>query len=226
MNQVYAKRLDLNESAAVTCVKPSGTVSQLVDAASGMHPRYAPYYVRRVRISAQDPLFAMLKEQKFPYHPEVGQDETTASTFVLEFPVCAPKGCITRTDLNAIDQLEYWRMVKENYTEHNPSVTVSVAEEEWIEIANWLYNHWDIVGGLSFLPRTDAVYQLAPFEEITAEEYQKRIMELPQTDFSHIVVYEKEDATLGAKEPACAGGGCEIDPEEGSPARGHLGPYS
>ncbi|ADE14746.1 Ribonucleoside-triphosphate reductase [Nitrosococcus halophilus Nc 4] len=224
-NRIYAKRLGVNESAAVTCIKPSGTVSQLVDAASGMHPRYAPYYLRRVRISAQDPLFIMLKEQKFPYHPEVGQDETTASTFVLEFPVCAPEGSITRTDLNGIEQLEYWKMVKENYTEHNPSVTISVAEEEWIEVANWLYNHWDILGGLSFLPRTEAVYQLAPFEEITAEEYQRRVAELPKADFSHIVIYEKEDTTRGAKELACGGSGCEIDPEEGSLISGAPNPY-
>lgn len=226
MNRIYAKRLGINAAAAVTCVKPSGTVSQLVNAASGMHPRYAPYYLRRVRISAQDPLFAMLKAQKFPYYPEVGQDETTASTFVLEFPVRAPEGSITRAVLNGTEQLEYWRRVKENYTEHNPSVTIAVAEEEWIEIANWLYNHWDIVGGLSFLPRTGAVYPLAPFEEITAAEYQKRTAELPEIDFSRIVIYEKEDTTRGAKELACSGSGCEIDPEEGSLVGNHPGHYS
>jgi ribonucleoside-triphosphate reductase (thioredoxin) len=215
INRIYAQRLGINASAAATCVKPSGTVSQLVDAASGMHPRHAPYYVRRVRISAQDPLFAMLKAQKFPYYPEVGQDETTASTFVLEFPVRTPAGSITRDALSALDQLEYWKLVKENYTEHNPSVTITVAEEEWIAAANWLYNHWDILGGLSFLPQTKTVYQLAPFEEISAEEYQQRIAALPKLDFSRLVLYEKEDTTLGAKEPACVGGNCELDPEEG-----------
>jgi ribonucleoside-diphosphate reductase alpha chain len=211
-NRVYAERFGVNASAAVTCVKPSGTVSQLVDSASGMHPRYARYYLRRVRISATDPLFTMLKEQKFPYYPEVGQDEATATSYVLEFPVKAPEGSIIRADLNALDQLEYWRLVKEHYTEHNPSVTVTVADDEWIATAHWLYQHWNILGGLSFLPRTDSVYELAPYEEISAEEYEARAARLPPVDFSHIVIYEKEDTTLGAREPACTTGICELDP--------------
>lgn len=215
-NRIYARRFGINESTAVTCVKPSGTVSQLVDAASGMHPRFAGYYIRRVRISATDPLFVMLKEQKFPYYPEVGQDAATATTYVLEFPVEAPEGSKTREDFNAIEQLEYWKMVKENYTEHNPSVTVSVAEDEWIETVHWLYKNWDMLGGLSFLPKSKTVYQLAPFEEITAEEYSMRSKNLPLIDFSHIVIYEREDFTVGAKESACLGSICEIDPEEGS----------
>ncbi|MCF6155292.1 MAG: ribonucleoside-triphosphate reductase [Candidatus Brocadia sp.] len=216
MNRMYARRFGINESTAVTCVKPSGTVSQLVDAASGMHPRFARYYIRRVRISAKDPLFIMLKEQKFPCYPEVGQDVATATTYVLEFPVQSPEGSITRDDLNAIDQLEYWKMVKESYTDHNPSVTVSVADDEWIETAHWLYKNWDMLGGLSFLPKSKTVYQLAPFEEITADEYRMRTKNLPGIDFSHIVIYEREDSTSGAKESACLGSICEIDPEEGS----------
>ncbi|MDN3513790.1 MAG: ATP cone domain-containing protein [Candidatus Brocadia sp.] len=215
-NRIYAKRFGISESAAVTCVKPSGTVSQLVDAASGMHARFAGHYIRRIRISAKDPLFTMLKEQKFPYYPEVGQDVATATTYVLEFPVKSPEGSITREDLNAMSQLEYWKMVKENYTEHNPSVTVSVAEDEWIETAHWLYKNWDMLGGLSFLPKSKTVYQLAPFEEITADEYSMRTKNLPGIDFSHIVIYEREDSTAGAHESACLGGICEIDPEEGS----------
>ncbi len=215
-NRIYARRFGINESTAVTCVKPSGTVSQLVDAASGMHPRFARYYVRRVRISATDPLFMMLKEQKFPYYPEVGQDAATATTYVLEFPVQSPEGSITGKDFNAIDQLEYWKMIKENYTEHNPSVTISVAEDEWIEAVHWLYKNWDMLGGLSFLPKSKTVYQLSPFEEITEDEYRTRSKNLPVTDFSHIVIYEREDSTVGAKESACLGSICEIDPEEGS----------
>ncbi len=226
INRVYASRFGINESTAVTCVKPSGTVSQLVDAASGMHPRFARYYIRRIRISAKDPLFVMLKEQKFPCCPEVGQDVTTATTYVLEFPVKSPEGSVTRDELNAIDQLEYWKMVKENYTEHNPSVTVSVADDEWIETAHWLYKNWDLLGGLSFLPKSKTVYQLAPFEEITADEYSKRTKNLPGIDFSHIVIYEREDSTRGAKESACLGSICEIDPEEGSlPGSASLGVY-
>lgn len=215
VNRTYARRFGIHESAAVTCVKPSGTVSQLVDAASGMHPRFARYYVRRVRISAKDPLFTMLKEQKFPYYPEVGQDIATATTYVLEFPVHSPEGSVTGKDLNAVDQLEYWKMVKESYTEHNPSVTVSVAEDEWIEAAHWLYRNWDILGGLSFLPKSKTVYHLAPFEEISEDEYKIRVKNLPKIDFSHIVIYEREDSTSGSKEMACLGNVCEIDPEEG-----------
>jgi ribonucleoside-diphosphate reductase alpha chain len=212
INKIYAKRFGINASASVTCVKPSGTVSQLVDAASGMHPRYSRYYIRRVRISASDALFQMLKEQKIPYHPEVGQSLESASTYVLEFPVKAPEGTVFKNDLSAIEQLEYWKMVKENYTEHNPSVTISVGENEWIEVADWLYKNWDMLGGLSFLPKEDKnhVYALAPYEEITEEQYKKMIAEFPDIDFSRIVVYEKEDETQGAKEAACVAGVCEI----------------
>lgn len=218
VNREYAGRFGINAGTAVTCVKPSGTVSQLVDTASGMHPRYAQHYLRRIRISATDPLYTMLKEQKFPHKPEVGQLEATATTFVLEFPVKSPGGSIIRTDLDALDQLEYWKRVKQNFTEHNPSVTVSVADHEWIATANWLYDNWDLLGGLSFLPKADSVYELAPYQEITAEEYARRVAELPQVDFASIVAYEKEDATAGAKEFACMGGVCEIDPEESSVA--------
>lgn len=220
VNREYAGRFGIAVSAAVTCVKPSGTVSQLVDSASGMHPRYARHYLRRIRISATDPLFAMLKAQKFPYHPEVGQLEASATSFVLEFPVEAPAGCITRSDLSALDQLEYWKKVKRHYTEHNPSVTVSVGPEEWIRAADWLYEHWPMLGGLSFLPRADNVYELAPYEAISEAEYRQRMAELPAVDFSHIVAYEKEDATKGAREMACVSGLCELDPEEGSTAAG------
>jgi len=212
VNREYAKKFGINASTAVTCVKPSGTVSQLVDASSGMHPRHSRYYIRRVRIAATDPLFQMLKEQKFPYHPEVGQTADSASTYVLEFPVKAPEGAVTRNDLTAVEQLEHWKMVKRNYTEHNPSVTVSVGEDEWIEAANWLYQNWDILGGLSFLPRQDHVYALAPYEEITAEKYNELVAKLPEVDFSRIIAYEQDDETTGAQALACEGGLCEVNP--------------
>lgn len=211
VNQEYAKRFGINASSAITCVKPSGTVSQLVDSASGMHPRHSAYYIRRIRISATDPLFHMFKDQKFPYKPEVGQLETSASTYVLEFPVKAPENAVTRNALTAADQLAHWKLVKENYTEHNPSVTVSVGEEEWVSTANWLYDNWDIIGGLSFLPREEHAYLLPPYEEITEEKYEELIDKLPEIDFSRIVIYEKEDTTQGAKELACVAGVCEID---------------
>jgi ribonucleoside-diphosphate reductase alpha chain len=217
-NRAYSERFGIQPSAAVTCVKPSGTVSQLVDSASGMHPRFARCYLRRIRISATDPLLALLREQKFPVLPEVGQTETSAATFVLEFPVRAPVGSVTRGDLTALDQLEYWSMVRQNYTEHNPSVTISVGPDEWIETANWLYNHWELLGGLSFLPTTKTVYHLPPYEAISEEEVRRRTERLPQLDFSRIVLYETEDSTQGAREQACAGGACELDPEEGQKA--------
>ncbi len=218
VNREYAERFGINPSAAITTTKPSGTVSQLVDSASGMHPRHAPYYVRRVRISATDPLFQMLKDQKFPYYPEVGQAEGSAHTYVLEFPVKAPEGAVFKDNLTALQQLEYWKMVKENFTEHNPSVTISIGPDEWLEVAQWLYKNWEILGGLSFLPRSDFVYQLAPYEAITKEEYERRIKELPEIDFSQILIYEQEDATQGSKEYACVGGVCEFTPEEPIPA--------
>lgn len=224
INAEYAQRFNIRAATAITCVKPSGTVSQLVDSASGMHPRYAKFYVRRIRISATDPLFAMLREQKFPYFPEVGQLESTATSFVLEFPVAAPVSSTTRDDLHADAQLAFWKIVKQHYTEHNPSVTISVANDEWIDVAHWLYAHWDIVGGLSFLPANHAVYELAPYEAISEAEYRRRVAQQPNVDFSNIVAYEKEDHTLGAKAYACVSGQCELDPEEGSitpvPGRG------
>ena len=211
VNKEYAKRFGVPASSSVTCVKPSGTVSQTVDAASGLHARHAAYYIRRVRISATDALFHMMKDQKVPYFPEVGQSVSSASTFVFEFPVKAPEGAVLKDDLSAIDQLEYWRKVKVNFTEHNPSVTISIGENEWIAVANWLYEHWDMIGGLSFLPRESHAYLLAPYEEITKERYEEMAANLPAIDFSQILLYEKEDSTDIKKELACSSGVCEID---------------
>ena len=213
VNKTYAKRFGVNQSTSITCVKPSGTVSQLVDAASGLHPRHAPYYIRRVRISAADSLFKMLKDQKFPYHPEVGQ-EANPTTYVLEFPVKAPSKAVFRNDLTALEQLEHWKLVKETYTEHNPSVTISVGENEWIGVANWLYEYWDIIGGLSFLPREDHAYELAPYEEVDKARYEEILASMPDVDFSQILLYEREDETQGSKELACVAGVCEILPGE------------
>ncbi len=211
VNKEYAKRFGVAASSSVTCVKPSGTVSQTVDAASGLHARHAAYYIRRVRISSSDALFHMMKDQKVPYFPEVGQSVSSASTYVFEFPVKAPEGAVLKDDLSAIDQLEYWRKVKVNYTEHNPSVTISIGENEWIAVANWLYEHWDMIGGLSFLPRENHAYLLAPYEEITKDRYEEMAANMPQIDFSQILLYEKEDSTDVKKELACVGGVCEVD---------------
>jgi ribonucleoside-diphosphate reductase alpha chain len=209
-NKIYAKRLGINASTAVTCVKPSGTVSQLVDASSGMHPRHAPYYIRRIRISATDSLFRMLRDQGVPYAPEVGQNMETAATYVIDFPVKAPGGSTFKNDLSAIDQLDHWKIVKQHFTEHNPSVTVSIGEDEWLKVATWVYENWEIVGGLSFLPRENHVYQLAPYEEINKQQYEELLKRWEHIDFSKIVTYEKIDETQGAKELACSSGVCEI----------------
>ncbi|MFA6430599.1 MAG: ATP cone domain-containing protein [Candidatus Paceibacterota bacterium] len=210
MNQTLAKRFKINPSTCITCVKPSGTVSQTVDCSSGMHTRFAPYYIRRVRISATDSLFKMLRDQGFPYQPEVGQPKDNATTYVLEFPIKSPKGSVYNKDLTALKQLEYWKMVKVNYTEHNPSVTIYVGENEWIEVANWLYTNWDIIGGLSFLPRNDHVYQLAPYEEIDEKKFKELSSKMGIVDFSKIITYERQDETEVKKELACSGGVCEI----------------
>lgn len=211
VNKKYAKRFGIPASSAVTAVKPSGTVSQTVNCASGMHPRHSEYYIRRIRITATDALFKMLKDQGVPYHPEVGQTLEDASTYVLEFPVKSPHSSVYNNDLSAIEQLEYWKVVKENYTEHNPSVTISIGDNEWVGVANWLYENWSIIGGLSFLPRMNHSYRLAPYEEITKEEYEKLAQKFENLDYSKIVAYELRDETEQAKELACAGGTCEIN---------------
>jgi ribonucleoside-diphosphate reductase alpha chain len=210
VNKIYAKRFGISESTCITAVKPSGTVSQTVDCASGMHPRHAPYYIRRIRISATDSLFKMMKDQGVPYYPEVGQNHDDANTFVLEFPMKAPEGAICKDDISALDQLEHWKIVKINYTEHNPSVTISVGENEWIQVAHWLYQNWDIVGGLSFLPRSNHVYQLAPYEAIDEKTYKDLISKMPDFDFSKIITYEMKDETEAKRELACVSGVCDI----------------
>ena len=210
VNKIYAKRFGIGESTCITAVKPSGTVSQTVDCASGMHPRHSPFYIRRIRISATDSLFKMMKDQGVPYHPEVGQTLDEANTFVLEFPMKAPEDAICKDDISAIDQLEHWKIVKVNYTEHNPSVTISIGENEWIQVAHWLYQNWDIVGGLSFLPRSNHVYQLAPYEAIDEKTYNELTKKMPDFDFSKIVTYEMRDETEVKRELACVAGVCDI----------------
>ena len=210
VNKKYADRFGVNQSTAITCVKPSGTVSQTLGVASGMHPRHAPYYIRRIRISATDSLFKMLRDQGVPYHPEVGQTEEDATTYVLEFPVKSPDGAISKDDISALDQLEHWKLVKVHFTEHNPSVTISVGEDEWIKVANWVYENWDIVGGLSFLPRSNHVYRLAPYEEINKEQYEEMVQRFEHLDYGKLYAYERTDDTDLKKELACVSGTCEI----------------
>lgn len=213
VNAQYAKRFGVAQSMAVTAVKPSGTVSQTFNCASGIHPRHAPYYVRRVRISATDSLYKLMRDQGVPAYPEVGQTAEDANTFVFEFPVSAPdqsKDARFKDDLSAIEQLEYWKRVKVNFTEHNPSATISVGDSEWIAVINWVQENWDIVGGLSFLPRSNHVYRLAPYEAISKEEYERRIAHFPKVDYAKLIAYERQDETEMKKELACAGGTCDI----------------
>lgn len=210
VNKVYAKRFGIAESTSITCVKPDGNSSQTFDFSSGMHPRYAPYYIRRVRIANTDALFKMLKDQGVPYFPEVGQTMENANTYVFEFPVKSPAGSVFRDDQTALEQLEYWKVVKQNFTDHNPSVTISVGESEWIIVAEWLYKNWDMIGGLSFLPRENHVYKLAPYEAISKEKYLEMVKKFEYIDYSKIITYEKRDETDVKKELACVGGTCEI----------------
>ena len=196
--------------AATTCVKPSGTVSQLVDSASGVHPRYSQYYIRRYRISANDPLFTMMKEVGVPCNPENGQNEKNANTWVLEFPVKSPDGCITRKDVTALDQLKHYKNLQHNWCEHNASMTVYVRDDEWFEVGNWVYQNWEIINGVSFLPYDGGHYKLAPYEEIDVHSYERLIKDLPVIDYNKLSKYEFEDNTQGKQEIACSGDKCDI----------------
>ncbi|MDP3965229.1 MAG: ribonucleoside-triphosphate reductase, partial [bacterium] len=163
-----------------------------------------------VRISATDSLYKMMRDQGVQAFPEVGQNANEATTFVLEFPVKAPNGSLYKNDLTAMEQLEYWKMVKLNFTEHNPSATISVGDEEWVAVVAWISDNWNIIGGLSFLPRENHVYRLAPYETIDKKTYEALASKFPVIDYSKLIIYERTDETEQAKELACAGGTCEI----------------
>lgn len=210
VNTVWAEKFGIRQSTATTTVKPSGTVSQLVGSASGIHPRYAPFYIRRVRISATDSLFKLMKDQGYPYHPEVGQPVETANTYVLEFPCKSPTYSTHTDDLSAIDLLNYVKRVRKYYTEHSTSVTINVRPHEWLDVGKWAWDHWNYITGLSFFPHNEHAYELAPYEEITEDVYHKMMSVLPEIDTSKIIYYETEDGTDLKKEVACAGGACEL----------------
>jgi len=209
-NKEVAEILGINPSAASTAVKPSGTVSQLVNSSSGIHVRYSKFYIRRVRISSRDPLFLLARDCGIKYHPEVGETLETANTMVLEFPVKSPEGCLTRHDVSAMQQLEYWLRVKQSYAEHSVSCTIYVENNEWLSVGNWVYNHFDDITGLSFLPKDNNIYPLAPYQEITEEEYEKAMEDYTPIDYYKLFRYEKEDNTGIVKEVACAAGSCEL----------------
>ncbi len=206
-NKVFAKQLNIPQSTAVTCVKPSGTVSQLVDSASGIHARYAPYYIRRVRGDNMDPLSQFLTASGIPNEVDV----TNPKVVVFDFPQKAPKNAVVTNDTNALDQLELWLAYQEYWCEHKPSITVSVAEDEWMSVGAWVFDHFDEVSGISFLPKADHSYRQAPYEEITEKEYDALVKASPPSiDWVGLSEYEIEDATNSAATLACSADSCEI----------------
>ena len=207
-NKLWAAKLGIPVSAAITCVKPSGTVSQLVDSASGIHARHSPYYIRTVRADKKDPLALMMKDMGFPVEDDVTKPQ---HTYVFSFPQKSPDHAVFRTDMSAIQQLELWLMYQRHWCEHKPSVTVSVKEEEWPEVGAWVYNHFDEMSGVSFLPFSDHVYKQAPYQDCSKEEYDALAAKMPKVvDWTKLATYEKQDATTGSQELACVAGGCEI----------------
>ena len=207
-NEAMAKQLSIPQSTAVTCVKPSGTVSQLTDAASGIHARHNPYYIRTVRGDNKDPLTQFLISQGIPAEPDVMKPD---STTVFSFPMKSPLGAITRTQMNAIEQLELWLTYQRYWCEHKPSVTISVKEHEWMQVGAWVYEHFDEVSGISFLPFSEHTYQQAPYQDIDKDDYKKFLTKMPKNvDWSKLSDFEKEDTTSGGRELACTAGVCEI----------------
>ena len=208
-NKEYAERLGIPQSAAITCVKPSGTVSQLVDAASGIHARHNDYYIRTVRADNKDPLTQFLKEQGVYSEADVTKPDTTT---VFSFAMRSPDAAVTRTDMTAVEQLELWKTYAVHWCEHKPSVTISVKEHEWMQVGSWIYDNFDVASGVSFLPHTDHSYQQAPYQDIEREEYlewQERFGAF-EIDWDALSEYEKEDNTSGSRELACTAGSCEV----------------
>ena len=207
-NKRTAKDIGINESVAITCVKPSGTVSQLVDAASGIHARHNPYYIRTVRADVKDPLCVFMEKEGFPCEPDVMKPE---HTMVFSFPMKTPKNAVFRTDLTAIEQLELWLKYQRCWCEHKPSITVSVKEDEWMGVGAWVWEHFDEVSGVSFLPFSDHTYKQAPYQDCTVEEYKELLASMPrEVDWSRLGEYEQEDNTAGTQTFACSGNSCEV----------------
>lgn len=204
----WSDKLGIPMPAAITCVKPSGTVSQLVDAASGIHTRHSPYYVRTVRADKKDPLAKMMIEMGFPAEDDVTKPD---HTYVFSFPIKAPENAIYRKDMTAIEQLELWLTYQRHWCEHKPSITVSVKEQEWPEVGAWVWKHFDEMSGVSFLPFSDHVYAQAPYQDCTREDYEALAAKMPKNvDWAKLAEYEKQDMTTGSQELACVAGACEI----------------
>jgi ribonucleoside-triphosphate reductase (thioredoxin) len=209
VNQQLAARLGINQSAAITTVKPSGNSSQLLNCSSGLHARWAPYYERNVRVAATSPIFKVLRDAGVPMDPENGQTRDDANTWVIHFPMRSPEGAITRKDRGAIEQCNYWLHNKINWTDHNPSVTITYKADEVVELTRWIWEHRELIGGMAFLPAFDAQYAQLPYIEISKEEFDRRVAEFPEIDFSKLWRYEAHDLTTAAQELACLAGGCD-----------------
>ena len=208
VNKKWAKKLDIEPSAAITCVKPSGTVSQLVDAASGIHPRHNNYYIRTIRADKKDPLTQFLIDQGFPHEDA---SEKPDSTTVFSFPIAAPEGAITRRDMTAVEHLKLWKVYADHWCEHKPSITVSVKENEWLQIANFVYENFDSMSGISFLPMTEHTYKQAPYQDVSKEQWNEALLSMPnEVDWESFAAYETEDTTTGTQEFACTANSCEI----------------
>ena len=207
-NKEWADKLGIPQSAAITCVKPSGTVSQLVDAASGIHARHSQYYIRTVRGDNKDPLTQFMKDQGIPSEPDVMKPDQTT---VFSFPVKAPEGCVTRDDMTALEQLELWKTYALHWCEHKPSITVSVRKDEWVAVGAWLYQNFDIASGLSFLPHSDHIYNQAPYQDCTKEQYEEALAKMPKAvEWDRLSEYETFDTTKSSQTMACISGACEI----------------
>ena len=208
VNKEYAKLLGVNPSASITCVKPSGTVSQLVDSASGIHPRYSDYYIRTVRGSNNDPVTKLMKDYGIPNEPDItAPDKTT----VFSFPIRAPEGSVKRNDRSAIGQCKLWLTYNNHWCEHKPSVSIYVKEHEWMEVGAWVYKNFDKVSGMSFFPHSDHAYQQAPYQEITKEQYKELASKMPKTiNWDKLAKYEKTDTTISSQSYACTADSCEI----------------
>jgi ribonucleoside-triphosphate reductase (thioredoxin) len=207
-NNEWAERLGIPASAAITCVKPSGTVSQLVDSASGIHARHSPYYIRTVRGDNKDPLTQFMIDQGIPNEPCVFKGDTTT---VFSFPVKSPDNAVTRNDMTAIEQLETWLTYQRHWCEHKPSVTISVRDDEWLEVGAFVYKHFDEMSGVSFLPHSDHTYQQAPYQDCTKGQYEELLEFMPKRiDWTKLSEYEQEDNTVSMQTMACSGDSCEI----------------
>ena len=206
-NKTWAFNLGINQSTAITCVKPSGTVSQLVDSSSGIHPRFSEYYIRRVRSDKKDPLASFMADTGFP----VEQDVMSEASLVFSFPVKSPKGSTTVRMVGAMEQLELWKTYQNHWCEHKPSITIYYTDQEFLQVAQWIWDNFDLCSGISLLPFSDHIYQQAPYEDIKAARYKELLQEMPKNvNWSDLVSYEQEDNTTGSQELACVGGACEI----------------